>query len=229
MAVQDKKPAVRSKAVQFMVRAIIFESMKPLFPLTLIAILAMSQLPLATTAQETSTENMAAITFLTPGLSYEVKTAKYQTLYATAFMNLAASFSASTETGTESSFYFDPAFNLQYRIYYNFRKREQHFKRTEKNSANFFALSGGTVFSKMRVSSSYFEESSRRPVYHVAGIWGMQRNMPGRLNMNFSAGLGYRWASSTYPLFEGGIGKENYGRLIVPVEIGLGIWLGKRD
>ena len=203
--------------------------MKRLTPLPLIAILAFSQLPLATTAQEAYTENVAALTFLTPGFSYELKAGRSQTLYATAFMNLAASFSASTETGTESSFYFDPAFNLQYRYYYNFGKREQQFKRTEKNSANFFALSGGTVFSKMRVSSSYFEESSRRPVYHVAGIWGMQRNMPGRLNMNFSAGLGYRWAASTYPLPEGGIGKENYGRLIVPVEIGLGIWLGRKD
>ncbi|WP_127124727.1 hypothetical protein [Pseudoflavitalea rhizosphaerae] len=203
--------------------------MQPLFPFTLIAILAMSQFPLAATAQEASTENVAAVTFFTPGFSYELKTGQYQTLYATAFMNIAASFFASTETGTESSFYFDPAINLQYRFYYNFEKREQRNRRTEKNSANFFALSGGTVFSKMRMSSSYFEEGSRRPVYHVAGIWGMQRNMQGRLNMNFYAGLGYRWATSTYPLSDGGMGKENHGRLTVPFEIGLGIWLGQRE
>ncbi|RZS74769.1 hypothetical protein EV199_0620 [Pseudobacter ginsenosidimutans] len=229
MTLQDNKAAVRSKTVQFRVRDIIFGTMKPLFPLTLIAVLVMSQFPLATTAQEASTENVAAVTFLTPGFSYEVKTSQYQTLYASAFMNLAASFSVSSETGTESSFYFDPALALQYRFYYNFGKRVQRNRRTEKNSANFFALSGGTVLSKMRMSSSYFEESSRRPVYHVAGLWGIQRNMPGRLNMNLSAGLGYRWASSTGPLPDGGKVKENHGRLIVPFDMGLGIWLGRRE
>ena len=216
------------KPAQLKMLSIIFDSMRPIFPLNLIAILVMSQFPLATTAQEASTEKVAAVTFLTPGFSYEVKTAQYQTLHASAFMNLAASFSVSSETGSESSFYFDPALALQYRVYYNFEKRVQRNKRTEKNSANFFAISAGAMLSKMRMSSSYFEESSRRPVYHIAGLWGLQRNMPGRLNMNLSAGLGYRWASSTGPLPDGGKVKENHGRLIIPFEMGLGIWLGRR-
>lgn len=197
--------------------------------LTTFIALAMAAIPFASKAQSESTENVLALTFLHPGISYEMKTARYQTLHLSAYMGLNASFSSSSNMGDDFNLYFDPAITAQYRFYYNFEKRLNKNARTAKNSANYFAVEAGTTFSKMRMKSFYYEEDSRRPVNNIAVLWGMQRNMPGRFSLNFSAGLGFVWTQASYPGDGGTIGQETYSKLNIPVNLGLGIWLGKKE
>lgn len=189
--------------------------------------LAMTIVAFVSKAQTGSTENVLSLTFLHPGISYEIKTARYQTLHLSTYMNVNASFRSGPYMEDEWNFYFDPAIAAQYRFYYNFEKRLNKNARTEKNSANFIAFEAGTTFSKMRMTSSYYEEDTRRPVNNIALLWGMQRNMPRRFSLNFSAGVGLVWAQAHYPGEGGTIGKETYSKLNVPVNLGLGIWLGK--
>lgn len=197
--------------------------------LTTFIALAMATIPFVSKAQSESTENVLALTFLNPGISYEIKTARYQTLHVSAYMSFNASFSSSSSMGNEFSVYFDPAVSAQYRFYYNFEKRLNKNARTEKNSANYFAVEAGTTLSKMRMKSFYYEEDTRRPVNNIAVLWGMQRNMPGRFSLNFSAGLGFVWTEASFPGDGGTIGTETYSKLNIPVNLGLGIWLGKKE
>lgn len=194
---------------------------------TILLLLAVMLLPCTTKAQSESTENVVALTYLTPGVSYEMKTGQYQTIHLRAYLSFAASYHTSPG-GDEFNVYLDPSLAAQYRFYYNFKKRLSKQKRTEKNSANYFAAHAGTVFTKMRISSSYFQEETRRPVCNVGVRWGMQRNMAKKLNFNFSFGAGVTWASSSYPI-EGGIAKETHVKFNLPVHLGLGIWLGKNS
>ncbi|MBO9632054.1 MAG: hypothetical protein J7578_02975 [Chitinophagaceae bacterium] len=199
----------------------------PLSLAILIAIFGICQFPRNAFAQAESTENVTALTLFTPGLSYEKSTSRSQSLRLHAYMSPSFSFAYSSSLGTESKFWLDPAIDLQYRFYYNFRKRLEKKARVEKNSANFIAIETGTYFSKKQVSDNYFEEASRRPVNHLALLWGLQRNMPGRFSLNFSAGAGFSWTRSTTQLPTGEKATITSNRFILPVDMGIGIWLGK--
>ena len=88
---------------------------------------------------ETDIINLTKITFLNPGISYEHRIGKLQSLYFQAFMNTSAGVSYSSSFGWNSGIYFDPALTAQYRYYYNAKKRESKGKRTEWNNLNYLA------------------------------------------------------------------------------------------
>jgi len=52
--------------------------------------------------------NVTKITFLSPGLSYEQRIAKNQSINIQGFMSISAGFSSSSSLGTNSYFYLDP-------------------------------------------------------------------------------------------------------------------------
>jgi hypothetical protein len=74
--------------------------------------------------EESELSNVTKATFLNPGISYEKKIGKFQSLYAQAFMNTSFGLGYSSSLGNTSFIYFDPALAVQYRYYYNFAKRE---------------------------------------------------------------------------------------------------------
>src|SRR5689334_15473284 len=100
-------------------------------------------------SQEPEVTDVARITILSPGFSYEMKAGKFQTLFFQVFMNTSAYAEYSSYFGYESRFYFDPAVTAQYRYYYNAGKRTDKGKRTEMNSMNYLALIDELFFSKM--------------------------------------------------------------------------------
>ena len=101
-------------------------------------------------------------TIFNPGISYEKRIGKFQSLYAQAFMNTSIGLGYSENFGNTSSIHFDPALTLQYRYYYNSAKREAKSKRTEMNSLNYVSAIEQTTFSKNSISSSYYAEKDRR-------------------------------------------------------------------
>src|SRR5215213_6679834 len=138
--------------------------------------------------------SVAKVTILNPGLSYETRIGKFQTVYGQAFMNVSASYSYSSSMGSNSKFYFDPAVTLQYRYYYNGMKRMEMERRTEMNSMNYVAAVSEVIFSKMRLSTNYFDEWNRRAITRLGVVWGLQRNYRQRFSLDLNMGLGYMFA-----------------------------------
>jgi hypothetical protein len=172
------------------------------------------------------TTNVSKITFL--GMGYEKSIGKNQSVNFRACMNAAGTFSYSSSFGNMSEFYFDPAIAIEYRYYYNLGKRSNRDKRTDMNSADYLAAVFQDVFSKRRISSSYYVEDNRRPIYHMGIVWGMQRNYKGRFSLDGNIGPGYLFTTGLKPDNTGAPIKENIGQFSVVWQFSVGFWLNKR-
>lgn len=168
--------------------------------------------------------NVTKINFLNPGISYEHRIGKNQTVQLSAFMNVLVSLGFSSDHST-SDVYVDPAVGAEYRYYYNFRKRSADGKSVSKNSANYIGLYGNMIFSKMRVNSSYYIESKRRNVNVVGLGWGMQRNYTKHFSLDLNIGGQYRFARSSYPGADNTTMQKTGGEFLPAVLLGLGFWL----
>jgi hypothetical protein len=176
----------------------------------------------------TDVTNVTKVTLLNPGLSYEARIGKFQTAYVQGFMNTSVYTSdyASSEN-PDYTFYIDPAATVQYRYYYNASKRAEREKRIDMNSMNYVGAVSEFIYSKMRLSSDYFEESSRRMVSRFGIVWGLQRNFEGHFSIDLNLGLGYLLAKGTtinYP-------QPTTTNVTMPTFMGqlnIGFWLNKR-
>ena len=83
--------------------------------------------------------DVTKVTFFSPGVSYEKRIGKFQTLSGQAIMNGSVTLAYSDALGNMSSIYLEPTLNFQYRFYYNWKRRGEKGKRTAMNSLNYFA------------------------------------------------------------------------------------------
>ncbi len=173
--------------------------------------------------------NITRATFFTPGISYEKRIGKSQTVLGNAFLATAFSFGYSSSLGTSSNISFDPALAFQYRYYYNNKQRLARGKRTEKNSLNYLSIITETSFTRNSLSSSYLIEENRRPVYDIGVAWGFQRNYIRRFSFDMSIGAGYFYTSNTKFNEFGQAVKVNAGEISSIGKLSLGFWLNKRD
>ena len=181
-------------------------------------------------AQENETDviNVTKLTILNPGLSYEARIGKFQTVYAHEFMSISGYFSYSTALGTQSKVYFDPATDLQYRFYYNGRKRFKTEKRTEMNSMNNVAIMSEFILTKMRLSDNYTEESSRRVISKFGVGWGFQRNYAQHFSLDINLGLGYLISKGTQYVSSGQAVKKNISMPTTMGQLNIGFWLNRK-
>jgi hypothetical protein len=175
----------------------------------------------------TDVRNVTKLTFFNPGISYEMRIAKFQTLYVQLFMNTSASFSYSSSMGSNSSFYFDPAATIQYRYYYNGKRRADRGKRTEMNSMNYLTSVFETVFSKRPFSKFRYIEDNRRAIYSLGLAWGFQRNYFRRFSLDLNFGLGYYLTKVTTQVSPK-ILTETAGQISPIGQVNLGFWLNKK-
>lgn len=168
-------------------------------------------------------------TFLNPGISYEKRIGKFQSLYGQAFMNTSFGVGFSSSLGNTSYIYFDPALTIQYRYYYNFAKREAKGKRTAMNSLNYVCAILETVFSKAAISSSYYPETNRRAINTFGLAWGFQRNYKKRFSLDLNLGGGYFYTKVTTMDNAGQFISENTGQFTTVGQLNLGFWLNKRN
>jgi hypothetical protein len=176
--------------------------------------------------QETEVTNVTKITLLNPGLSYEAKVGRSQTIYTQAFLNLSGVY----DDYAGATFYIDPALTLQYRYYYNGKKRQEREKRTEMNSMNYLAPVYEVIFTRAALFSGYVEETSRRSVHRLGAVWGIQRNYKSRFSLDLNLGLGYMFGkSTTYDYWgTGNYISETAGQVTFMGQINIGFWLNKR-
>jgi hypothetical protein len=168
------------------------------------------------------------VAFLNPGLSYEDKVGRLQTIYVTAFLATNASYSYSSSLGTYSSIYWDPAVMAQYRYYYNAAAREAKGKRTEKNSLNYIGPLVEVTFTKAAMTDESYEEDSRRAVSKIGFVWGIQRNYFGRFSLDLNLGLGYFFTKGTELDYNYQLSRISQSAFTGLGNLTLGIWLNKR-
>ena len=94
------------------------------------------------------------ISFLSPGFSFENKLGKTQSFYMNTYLATTAYFSYSSNFGTSSGIYLDPALSLQYRYYYNAARRESKEKRTKMNSLNYISPAFDISFSRNAMTAT---------------------------------------------------------------------------
>jgi len=172
--------------------------------------------------------DITKITFLNPGLSYEKAIGGFSSLYAQAYINLSFGLGYSSSLGGTSFFYADPAATLQYRYYYNFKKREKKGRRTNMNNLNYICAISQLNFTKGRIEESDYTEEDLRAITTLGAAWGMQRNYPKRFSLDLSLGLGYFFGKATRDDGMGGIITPTVGKLTTVGQFTLGFWLNKR-
>ncbi len=143
-------------------------------------------------AQETT--DQFSLNFLIPSAEYEVSTSKNSTLD----LMLGAGFGyhdASYLDKAEYGVY--PQFQVQYRHYYNLKKRAQKGKKISENSGNYIAAavvisSGEPVIGDMHLNKDYSG--------FLGPVWGFQRvyNSNFKLNLNLGLGMGFNDREDPY-------------------------------
>ncbi|HWI93905.1 MAG TPA: hypothetical protein VNT20_21650 [Flavisolibacter sp.] len=176
---------------------------------------------------ETDVTNVTKVTIINPGLSYEARIGKFQTLYMQGFMSMSGYFSYSDALGTESAFYFDPAADIQYRYYYNGRKRFEMEKRTEMNSMNYVTVMSEFILSKMRLTTDYIDESKRRAISRFGVGWGFQRNYAQHFSLDLNLGLGYLLSKGTSYNWNGQLTTKTISTPTFMGQFNIGFWLNK--
>jgi len=175
----------------------------------------------------TDIRNVTKITFLNPGVSYEKKIGKLQSLYAQAFLSTSIYLGYSSSLGSTSGINIYPALALQYRYYYNAARRKAKGKRTEMNSLNYVSALVETDFYRENVSSN--GEKQLRASKIFGAVWGFQRNYQKRFSLDLNLGVSYVYSKETTINDAGQYITKNVGEFTNLGQIGLGFWLNRRN
>ena len=194
----------------------------PLLSLILISADCFSQ-----NLSHTDVRDITKITLFDPGISYEKRIGKLQSLYGQAVLRSTIYIGYSSALGNTSGIYFHPALGLQYRYYYNGEKRKAKGKRTEMNSLNYVSTVVEAAFYRETISAT--AEKDLRALKTFAAAWGFQRNFPKRFSLDLSFGLGYVYTKQTTVNDTGLYGTKNFGEFTYVGHIGIGFWLNKRN
>ena len=198
-------------------------------PILFVALLVTTVQSFAQQEPATDINNLGKISFLSPGASYELRVAKFQSLYFHTFLHASASFSF-FDSGNDHHFYFDPAIGVQYRYYYNAKKSAAKGRVTTNNNLNYVAAMYENIYTKMPVNSDFFIEDKRRSIQKVGALWGLQRNYKSHFSIDLNLGLGCLFSKgTTYDGFTGTYVSKNIVQVTSPGRLTLGFWLaGKK-
>ncbi|MDT0685865.1 hypothetical protein [Autumnicola psychrophila] len=137
-------------------------------------------------------EGLLSVNILTPGLEYEYG------LTNSATLDLRAGSGFAYRKGIfGEGFGIYPIFNVQYRHYYNLKKRFEKGKNISSNSGNYIALSGAIQTSKPIIGDLEYNEN----YFGVIGpVWGLQRYYGAgfKLDLNLGGGYGFNESGSSF-------------------------------
>ena len=145
--------------------------------------------------QETSpqTNKQFSINLLMPSLEWEVSLSQNSTIDLLA----GTGFGYAKTLDSDSQFGIFPAFQSQYRYYYNLEKRSRKGKKNSENSGNYLAAVGmvqsaNPIIGDMDLIGDYG--------VLIGPAWGLQRvyNSNFKLNLNLGAGYGFNDIGESY-------------------------------
>ena len=163
----------------------------PTLVLLLISHISFSQ----TTAVEPGVTNLFKLNFFAPGISYEQKVAKFQTLHISGFVSTTFSTSQSND-GTNLDVFLFPSISAQYRSYYNIPKLTRKGISTGFNSGSYIApVYFGTY--------SFYDD---RMFNQIGAVWGVQRTASGGFSIDINLGVSYTFQNEGYQYFNSDFG-----------------------
>ncbi|GEM_PF-7028867 len=135
------------------------------------------------------TVSVTRVEFMTVGVSHEMALSKKHTVFGKMGLLSAARsavvFADRGRSGINAHWY--PVVDLQYRMYTNLTKRAEKGRPTAANSGNYLA------FKTLATLPEQFRNYELDDSVWLGPIWGMQRQLNERLNIDFAAGLGYQF------------------------------------
>ncbi|MEO6894375.1 MAG: hypothetical protein ABI136_05015 [Ginsengibacter sp.] len=173
--------------------------------------------------------NLTKVTFFNPGISYEKRIAKLQSLYAQLFMNTSFSIGYSDTWGATSDIRFDPAATLQYRYYYNSGQRAAKGKTTEMNNLNYVSLISETSIITEKIFFVDHVKKNHPALNKFSIVWGLQRNYKSRFSLDLNVGPSYFFGNVTSQNNAGQLTTEKEDEFTIAGQINLGFWLNKRN
>ena len=169
--------------------------------------------------------DITKLTIINPGISYEKRIAKLQSLNFHAGLSFSAYYSYSDALGTSSGINYYPALGIGYRYYYNATRRIAKGRRTEINSMNYLGPIHESLLQRRLVYNSVNYETRLQSIHTLGVIWGMQRNYPKHFSLDAHVGLGYVYGNAD--VF--GRKSNNLGeRLTIITSFDIGFWLKRR-
>jgi hypothetical protein len=179
---------------------------------------------------ENDVRDITKVTILMPGISYEKRIGNFQTLHARVFASFSGYYSYSSYLGEAWEINIDPAVDLAYRYYYNFKKREAKNKRTAMNSANYVSPVYEAILYKQKIYFPNDDVDVKYHLLHVMGVeWGLQRNYNNRLSLDLGVGPGYSIAKEDHMDDTGKWYTTTTGYFSFIIRCNLGIWLNRRE
>ncbi|MEP7232250.1 MAG: hypothetical protein ABI691_18450 [Ginsengibacter sp.] len=178
--------------------------------------------------ESTDITDVIKATFFNPGISYEKRIGKFQSLYAQVFMNTSFFLDYSDALGFTSGIHFDPGATLQYRYYYNSAARGAKGKRIEMNSLNYVSFILETTLITQKILLVDYIKKDHHAVKHLGIAWGFQRNYKSRFSLDLNVGLGYVFAKTT-EIDNGQWVTKSIGEFTTLGQVDLGFWLNKRN
>ena len=175
----------------------------------------------------TDIRDVTKLTVFGPGISYEKRIGKLQSLTLQALLSPEIYIGYSSALGNMSRIDVYPALALQYKYYYNVVRRNRKEKRTQMNSGNYLSAMTEIYFYKDRILTNSEEDLRSSKVIGI--LWGLQRNYQSRFSLDLGFGLGYIFTKQTTINDAGQYINENIGEFTNIGQISLGFWINKRN
>ena len=123
-----------------------------------------------------------------PQVGFELQTGLNQSILLRAGL-APVYYSTSVDYGAGSFRMLTVSLNLsgEYRIYYNFQKRDADGKNIMNNSGNYFAFPIGFL-SEPLADKYYFDNTGH---IYFGALWGINRSLGKKMGFNFNLGPGY--------------------------------------
>lgn len=178
--------------------------------------------------QDADVANLLKLTLANPGISYELRLGKLQTVYGQAFMKTSVFVEGESfmfiPYNIRTRYFFDPAFTVQFRQYYQTRKQRQRRGAPSINSMNYVALYEEMFFTEKPL---YQQVDGRTGYNRIALVWGLQTNISRRFSFNYILGYGYLFPIKPF-YYPSGEKMEETLRDTPLIQLTLGLLLNKK-
>lgn len=185
-------------------------------------------LPESKAQEEAEVEKVLKVNFISPGIAYETRVGRRQTIYSEAFLALYFGYSYSSNFGSSSFFRASPSLETGYRYYYNGNKRASKGVNTSLNSMNYLTFVYQPGFNDWAISDDYITEFKKRFTNTFGIAWGFQRNYENRISLDVYIGPACILASSTKINQQGGYSSAFAIAPTIVFKARVGLWLNKR-